>query len=264
MKQILLCPPDYYEIKYIINPWMDFDNPVDKQKAREQYQGLKSLYIELGIEVFELAPDKDLPDMVYAANYGQVDNNVFIKANFKFPQRRKEAEHAVSFFEKKGYEIRVLPEEYIFEGQGDILKVGSKYFLGWGERTGYEIKVQLEEIMDQKIIDLEVVKPHFYHLDTCFGPLGENMVLINPESFTKEGLEKIKLEVKEVIMANDQDNSVMACNLVCVDNNVVLGKGISAQLRENLEEHGLNVYEVEMSEFLKGGGSVKCLTLEMF
>ncbi len=70
MKKVLLCPPDFYDIEYEINPWMHVENKVDKRKVFEEYKNLKKIYQSLGLEVLGIPPVKGLPDMVYAANIG--------------------------------------------------------------------------------------------------------------------------------------------------------------------------------------------------
>jgi N-dimethylarginine dimethylaminohydrolase len=125
-------------------------------------------------------------------------------------------------------------------------------------------KDYIEDIIGKEVLALELVDPYFYHLDTCFGPLNDNIVVLNENAFSEESLIKIYEKFRTVITTNKQDNSVLACNLVVIGNNVILGKGISDDLRNELRKHRFNVVETVMSEFLKGGGSVKCLALEIF
>src|SRR6266581_500250 len=147
MKKVLLCPPTYYEVVYEINPWMDVTKKVDHAKVQEEYQKLKQTYQELGCEILEIEQEKGLPDMVYAANYGFPQDNIFIKSNFKFEQRKKEAELAKESLQKRGFTIKELPEDIVWEGQGDLLTVGGKYFLGFGKRTDYIAKKYLENYL---------------------------------------------------------------------------------------------------------------------
>ena len=88
--------------------------------------------------------------------------------------------------------------------------------------------------------------------------------MINPVAFTKEGIELINSQFKNIIIADEQDNNLLACNLVVNKNDVFIGKGISEKLKRELESYGFTVIEINMTEFLKGGGSVKCLTQEIF
>ncbi|MCL5411396.1 MAG: arginine deiminase family protein [Patescibacteria group bacterium] len=262
MKKIVLCPPDYYDIEYEINPWMSLGNKVDKLKVQGQYQALRQLYLRLDVQTLEIKPDPGLPDMVYTINTGWVAKGIFIKANFRYPQRRREADLMGEFLEEElNLETKTLPTGVYFEGGGDLLKAGEKYFLGWGKRSVYEAKNYLEEFLESKIIDINLENPYFYHLDTCFAPLCEDTVVINEGAFKPEELKKIQQNFKNIIVTNEQDNKFLACNIVVFEKNIIITKGISLGLRQRIESFGFQVHEVGMSEYLKGGGSVKCVSL---
>lgn len=264
MKKVLLCPPKYFDIRYQINPWMDTSIKVDHQKILEEYNELKTVYLELGLEVLEIEQDKDLPDMVYAANIGFPRKNLFIKSNFKYDERKRETELAKEYFASKSFTIKELPETAVWEGQGDLLVFEDTYFLGWGKRTTFEAKKYLEEYLNVSITDLKLIDPFFYHLDTCFLILDKHTVAINPQSFEPEGLEKIHKAFARVIEISQEDNKQFACNAVVIDKTIVVGKGISQKLKDIFASYGFKTKEVPMDEYRKGGGSVKCLTLEFY
>jgi N-dimethylarginine dimethylaminohydrolase len=264
MKKILLCPPRFYDIEYEINPWMHLENKVDKEKVTGEYRRLRSTYESLGAKVLEIDPVKGLPDMVYAANLGFPLGNKFALSNFRYPQRREEAKYAKEFFEKLGFKIVTLPDGVYFEGQGDLLTVGGKFLLGWGKRSSKEAKAVLSKKLGIKFIDFELIDPYYYHLDMSLGPLNKETVLMKPESFTKVGIAKIKREFKNVIEVSKKDNEFMACNLVVINKNVVIGQGISGKLKRDIEGYGFKAVEIPMEEYRKGGGSIKCLTLEFY
>lgn len=264
MRKILLCPPTFYDIEYVINPWMDIENKVDKKKVLKEYEVLKNLYKTLGAKVYEIEPVRGLPDMVYAANFGFVKDNLFIKSNFKYPQRQAESIYSKKYFENHGFAIAELPTEVCFEGQGDLLYAQGKYFMGYGKRTDLIAKKYLEDFLKSEITEFKLSDPYFYHFDMSFAPLDSQTVIINKNSFDQGGVEKIYKNFKNVILTSDSDNKIFSCNLVVVGKNVVIGKGISEKLKSDFNKFGFVSHEVEMSEYRKGGGSVKCLTLEYF
>lgn len=264
MKKILLCSPAFYDIEYEINPWMHVQNKVNKKKVLEEYEELKNICQSLGAEVLEIEPVKGLPDMVYAANFGFVKNNLFIKSNFKFRERQKESYYAKNYFEKLGFEIEEMPSGISFEGQGDLLTAKGKYFMGYGKRTSLDAKKYLEKFLGAQVFTFKLSDPYFYHLDMSFAPLDSNTVLINERSFQKKDLEKIYGCFNNVITSSESDNKIFACNLVVIDKNIVVGRGVSNELKNNFSKYGFITHEVEMDEYRKGGGSVKCLTLEFF
>ncbi|MCX7997188.1 MAG: arginine deiminase-related protein [Patescibacteria group bacterium] len=263
MKRVLLCPPTKFDVVYEINPWMHVEIKPERASAMEAYRQLCEHYKALGFEIYELEPQDGLPDQVYTANVGNVKNSTFIRANFKYDQRRRESDFAEDFFETKfDMDAYALPEDVFFEGQGDLLSDGERYFFGWGKRSDRAAIPYLEHVLNTRVIDFELIDPYYYHLDTCFAPLSTDVVVINPRSFTPEGRKRIAREFSTVIEANEADNRVLACNLVCAGKEIVLGKGITEELREKLAKFGYNTHEIDMCEYLKGGGSVKCCTFE--
>jgi len=264
VKTVLLCPPKFYQIEYEINPWMDVKNRVDANRAWEQYENLKSIHKKIGLHIEEIESQKGLPDMVYAANHGFVIDDIFIKANFRYKERRKEADFAEEYFRKKKFKIKKLPENIYFEGRGDLFYADHKFFCGYGKRSQIDSISYLQKILGGKVIPIEVNNPYYYHLDTCFAPLGGGSVVIFPNAFNKSDLEKIRINFRKVIETDIEDNKLLCCNLVAVNGSVVVGQGISEKFRQDIEKEGFELIEVPMDEFLKGGGSVKCLTLEYY
>lgn len=263
-KRLLMCPPDYFDIEYSINPWMDVKNKVNKEKAFAQYEELKTSFKNVGAEVYELTPIKKLPDMIYATNAGYAGNNIFIKANFKAEQRKYEADEAEKFFKRKNYDLVYFPENITFEGEGDLIRSDTKFFLGYGSRTDLKAAEFISKKIGEKVIPLELINPYFYHLDTCFGPINDELVIINENAFSEISLNKIYDNFNNVITTNSNDNSVLGCNIIVIGKNVFIGEGISEELKDKIINFGYFINEIDMSEFLKGGGSIKCLTLEIY
>lgn len=263
IQRILLCPPDHYDIKYEINPWMDMSVKVNKDNAREEHNTLKAVYTSLNVPFNELTPDAELPDQVFATDVGHAEGKNFIKANFKYKERRREADIAEEYFKNLGYTIHVLPEKNWFEG-GDFLKIGDKYFYGWGKRSSLETIPHIEKVLKTKIIPIELPDPYFYHLDTCFSPLSEDIALVHAGAFTPEGLRTIQKHFKTIVSTAGEDNAQIACNFVPIGKNIIISEGVSHFLKNVLRHLGFIIHPVPMTEYIKGGGSIHCLSLEIW
>lgn len=243
---------------------MHLENKVKKGKVQEEFERLVEIYKKLGLEVLILPAQPGLLDMVYAANFGFVIDDIFIRSNFRYPQRRKEAYFAEQLFSKKGFKVKTLPEDIFFEGQGDMFYRDGKFFCGYGKRTMKKAIPYLEKILGEKLITFEVNDPYYYHLDTCFAPIGKGIAIIKPSSFKKEDVAKMKKNFKKVIEVGERDNPFYCCNVVAVGDTLILGKGIGIDIKKTFSKACFDVIETPMDEFFKGGGSVKCLTLEFF
>jgi N-dimethylarginine dimethylaminohydrolase len=109
---------------------------------------------------------------------------------------------------------------------------------------------------------LELVDPHFYHLDTCFCPLAPGLAIWFPPAFDTYGQRAIRETIPELIEVEEGDARRFGCNAVVVGSDVVLNVGCEA-LKQSLIQRGYSVNETDLSEFLKSGGSAKCLTLRL-
>ena len=121
MRELLLCPPDYYGIEYEINPWMSRARGAEAALAQEQWNGLHATLSKLDCKIDLVAPRPKLPDMVFTANAGLTVGRKFIPSNFRHKERAGEAPHFARWMEEHGYEIAWLPEHLYFEGEGDAL-----------------------------------------------------------------------------------------------------------------------------------------------
>jgi len=260
----LMCRPTHYTIAYEINPWMNMSKQVHQPAAARQWQALYDLLTgPLGIQVRLLRPVKGLPDLVFTANAGLLGGRAFIRTNFRHPERQGEEVIFERYFRRRGYHIVTLPRPVNFEGEGDALWVGDTLFLGFRFRTDAAVCGQLAKILDCRILLLELVNKSFYHLDTCFCPLDATSVLWYPGAFDRYGWKLVETHVPDPVSVSSADALRFCCNAIVIDRTVILHRGVSKSLRKELEGRGFDLHELDLSEFLKAGGSAKCLVLRM-
>ena len=109
---------------------------------------------------------------------------------------------------------------------------------------------------------LELVNPHYYHLDTCFCPLAPGEAIYHPEAFDAYGRKVLQAHVPRLLTVNEAEAARFGCNAVVVGKTVVTNTGC-AKLASDLRDWGYTPVAVELDEFLKAGGSAKCLTLRL-
>jgi arginine dihydrolase len=256
-----MCPPDYFRIEYEINPWMSLKNPADQKKARQQWDGLYHLLKEkLQLSVELLGPKPGLPDLVFTANAGLVAGKKVWISNFKFPERQGEQPLYRDWFSRSQYEIISLPSEMAFEGEGDFLWMGNLLFAGYPFRTDISSHVFISKELQCEVISLELVHPKFYHLDTCFCPLNPHAALFVPEAFSPSSLKILSALVENLIPLKPFEANLFAANAIVVGNRIIFQSGADAT-RKRLEKEGFEVFTLDLSEFIKSGGSAKCLVL---
>ena len=263
-KKVLMCAPIHYDIKYSINPWMkDYDEPLNKELALAQWLRLYSTIDRMSdvtIEALDTAKTpNNCPDIVFTANAGIVHNNKVILSNFKHPERHCEKPFYRKWFEDKGYEVDEILESLYFEGGGDCIVVGDKLVAGYGFRSEHIALELVAEKLDLELHAFKLADPRFYHLDTCLSILDPETGsgFFYPKAFEDPKALKKILKLKSV---SKRDAMKFCCNSVVLGDNVVIPAG-SKKILEFLREKGYNVFEVEMSEFIKSGGAAQCLVL---
>ncbi len=100
-----MCPPEYFTVKYAINPWMNPDHPVDLTLAKRQWEQLRATYLSLGHTVRIIDPEPGLPDMVFAANGATVIGGNVLGSRFKHPERHQEGAAYMNWFRRSGYQV---------------------------------------------------------------------------------------------------------------------------------------------------------------
>jgi N-dimethylarginine dimethylaminohydrolase len=260
--RILMCPPDHYGIEYEINPWMNRSLGAVRVLAFRQWQQLHDTLLSLGVEVETMPPQPNLPDLVFTANAGLVFRNRFVSSRFKHEVRARESPFFDAWFAKQGFTVEHLPEGHFHEGAGDALFCGDSLFAGYRTRSDASAHQWVGAALGVRVLPLELVNSRFYHLDTCFCPLAPGEAIYFPDAFDAYGRKVLANQVAKLIPVREQEAFRFGCNAVVVGKTVVHNSRCP-QLASDLTAAGYRPIEVELDEFLKAGGSAKCLTLRL-
>ncbi len=262
-RALLMCPPDYFEVAYEINPWMHVERKVDAAKAKTQWRKYYELLTgTLSVKVELMAPVRGLPDMVFTANGGLVRKRTFIRSNFRHKERRGEETHYETWFRKNGYIVKKIERPFAFEGEGDALFMGSELYTGFHFRSDVEAHDEISGLLGVPYFAIELADKRFYHLDTCFAPLNETSALFYLEAFEPYAQLVLLESVSDPIRVPEEEALRFACNAVVLGTNVVMPEGCPKTAGE-LEKRGFRVYALDFSEFMKAGGAAKCLALQL-
>uniref|UniRef100_A0A915CUJ2 Amidinotransferase n=1 Tax=Ditylenchus dipsaci TaxID=166011 RepID=A0A915CUJ2_9BILA len=250
-------------VKYSINPWMDPCTAVDNTKAMKQWETLRQSIVQAGPTGADL-----YPDLVFTANAAVVRNKKSYIANFFYPERKGE-----NYFYKRWFQETWL---HHMPRSGDPFRrfwrcsLGgqnqNKLFCGIGPRTDVRaLKNVAEKLKDVelpfKAYGLRLIDPRFYHIDTCFCPLTDDLALYYPHAFDPISRHNLANEL-ELVPVDEQDACRFACNAVVVGKTVIMHQG-SENTAKMLEKIGFKTHFLDMSEFIKSGGSAKCCTLRL-
>ncbi|MEX2984306.1 dimethylargininase [Streptomyces sp. C36] len=260
-RHYLMCRPTHFTVDYRINPWMDPAKPVDTALAVLQWERLYELYQELGHTVELIEPLPGLPDMVYAANGATVHDGRVLVANFRYEQRAAEAAAYREWFENAGH-TEVRDAVHTNEGEGDYLVAGDRVLAGTGFRTEPAAHAEAQELFGVPVVGLTLVDPRYYHLDTALAVLDDDEIMYYPDAFSDASRRTLRELYPDAILADEADAEVFGLNAISDGLNVLLPQAATA-LADKLAARGFRPVGVDLSELLKGGGSVKCCTLEI-
>lgn len=268
---LLMCPPEYFEVAYVINPWMtDNVRRIDRLLAQRQWRALYDILSRMA-QVRLVQPQPSSPDMVFTANAGLVRDRTFILSRFRHEERQSEEPYFAEWFVEHGYQLQRCPPELFFEGAGDALfdKGQPILWMGYGHRSVAGAQAFAETVLRDaghllEVLTLELIDARFYHLDTCFCPLEGGYLLYYPAAFSAASLLAIEARVaaNKRIVCGAADAAAFACNAVNVGRTIVMNHA-SQELTDALERYGFDVVRTPLSEFMKAGGAAKCLTLAL-
>lgn len=257
IKRVLLCRPNYFQIDYIINPLME-PFSVDRPRALKQWDELVKTYESLGIKVEVIEQQPDVPDMVFAVDCGIVTDGSVLLANFRHSQRRHERQYYRRWFREHGFGLRALSNVHYFEG-GDARFFGEKLFVGTGFRASRDSCEELEKKLNVEVIPIEIINPNYYHLDMGFLPLTDTTAFYYPAAYSADSREIFKRHVPELLELTDRAAKDYAGNSITSGKDIITQCSDPDFLKE-LDRHGFKVHQVDVDEFNKAGGGIRCMT----
>jgi N-dimethylarginine dimethylaminohydrolase len=111
------------------------------------------------------------------------------------------------------------------------------------------------------VVHCELIDPRFYHLDTCFCPLNKDKAIFVRSAFSADSIREMEKHI-ELIAVPEGDAERFVCNTVVLGTDLVQPAGCDSTYAM-LKTHGFSCHPVALGEFLKGGGSAKCLSLRL-
>lgn len=261
-KKILMCPPDYFDIEYEINPWMHQSDKPSRETARLQWQKLYDIYKkQLGWQVELITPIAGLPDMVFATDCCTIIGDKIMLSNFRYPQRQPETDHYEKWLRQNGYS-QLKRAKNFFEGGGDTIIFGDKIIAGQGFRSTPDAHKELQDYFGREVISLKIVDPFFYHMDTSLSVIDDKTVAFYPGAIDEASQEKLHRAVPNLIEATLEEAKGFGLNAIS-DGNTIITSDESPGLLAKYRAAGFKVIGTPILEFRKSGGGVKCLTLEL-
>ena len=294
--------PVYFSVKGGANPHtrniLGLKKRVDPERARRQWHTMARTLLAHGAEVLVVEPHEHLPGLVYPANAGflyplegsPAGRKVFHLAKL-LPSRAPERNVYQSFIRSLGFLTNEI--EARFEGEADFFPAGAYMLFThgpierqrfvptiglppwkrvYGFRSDDRALGELGQIaVGAQILSLELCLEAHYHGDTVlcsFGPRRE-FVLAYTDGLTRQSREELRNAfASNLVELQAADAALYAANSFQVEYHgqfyMFMPLGVGDALRQQIRERGVEPVLIDVSEFLaKGGGSIKCMILDL-
>ena len=266
-RRYVMVRPDHFRIDYAINPYMDPADQPDPRWVRAQWVGLLSTIERLGGTV-EVVPQRgDAPDMVYAMNLGlglvRPEGAHVVLSHMRYAERRMETLSAQPWFERSGRSTAYVGRDGVGAHleAGDVFAWGDALVAGYGPRTEELALKHLATDLGVRVRGVRITHPAMYHLDLAFCPLDDRRAMVAPGALDKPSASALlELVPEPLVLTDDEALTTFCANSIVIGRAVVMPAGGPERVKAQLADWGFEVVEVDVSEFHKGGGSIRCLT----
>jgi N-dimethylarginine dimethylaminohydrolase len=278
-RHYVMVEPTHFRVDYTINPYMDLDDQPEAGLAMHEWRTLVGTIERLGGRVDVIAQRPDSPDMVYAMNLGlgvvrPLDSTPpgpsVVMSHMRYPQRRLEVATAQPWFAEHGYSTTYVGREGVgahFES-GDAFPWQGELLVGYGPRTDELALKHLATDLGVSVRGFRITHPGMYHFDLVFCPLDERRAIVTPSALDSASAEALLDLVPEpLVLTEEEALASFAANSIVIPSDsgapTIVMPACPDRVREQLEDWGFTVELVDVTEFHKGGGSIRCLTNPM-
>ncbi|MBP8812547.1 MAG: N(G),N(G)-dimethylarginine dimethylaminohydrolase [Laribacter sp.] len=223
------------------------------EKALEQHNTYIRALQTCGVDITILPPAEEFPDSVFVEDPALCTPHCAIVTRPGADSRRGEAALMEPVL-KRFYEHVERIEAPGTLDAGDVMMVGSHYYIGNSARTNAEGARQLIAILEKYGMTGSVVEmKEVLHLKTGLAYLENNNLMAAGEFLTKPEFQKYNI----VELPEDE---IYAANCIWVNGKVIMPSGYP-KTRAKIAALGYEVIEVDTSEYRKVDGGVSCMSL---
>jgi dimethylargininase len=227
--------------------------PIDYERARAQHRDYEARLRELGCEVIRLPAEAELPDSVFVEDTAVVLDELAVMARPGAESRRAETQMVARALERFRSRLEFIEAPGTLDG-GDVLRVGSDLLVGRSARTNDAAITQLRELGESLGYTVQPVEVRgCLHLKSAVTQVAENLMLVNPQ-----WVDAAELPTRQHVEVDPEEP--YAANALLVEG-AVLYAAAFPKTKRRLEERGLRVVTVDVSELAKAEGGVTCCSV---
>ena len=190
-----------------------------------------------------------------------VSDRRVVLSHMRFAQRRMETPAADDWFAANGFTSRAIGRDGVgahFEA-GDAFAWRGELIVGFGPRTEELALKHLATDLGVSVRGFRITHPGMYHMDLGFCPLDDTRAMVCPAAYDDASAAALLALVPEPLVLTEEEALTFCANSIVVGRTIVM-PACPDRVRAQLEEWGFEIVIVEVGEFLKGGGAIRCMT----
>ena len=259
LSRVIVCTPSYEYFRVENLKAHNFNEIPDPGETKRQHDNLKSVMEKFGSEVIDVPELANHPNSVFTRDVALVTPKGYIKLRMGLDARRGEEQWMAEILNSIGepYIGEILPPGTV-EG-GDVILAGSVAFVGRSDRTNDEGVRQLSVLLSDMNYEVRTlsVRGTYLHLGGAMSAISSKRMLcchnVFPDDFF-DGFDTIQVPHHGYVPSIG--------NVICLGENEVIANAAENMETINLlENNGIKVHGIDLSEFRKGGGGPSCLIL---
>ena len=227
--------------------------PIDIERARAQHAHYGRALRMLGCDLVVLPSLDDRPDAVFVEDVAVVLDEIGVMTRPGASSRRDEGEAVADAL--RGYRpLRAITGDGATLDGGDVLRVGRTLYVGRGARSNDAGIAELARIAGERGYRVQSIDTHgCLHLKSAATLVADGTLLVQPAWIDVAAFADLRL------IAVDPDEE-HAANALRIGASIV-HPACFPRTRQRLEEAGIAVVAVDLSELQKAEGATTCCSL---
>jgi N-dimethylarginine dimethylaminohydrolase len=240
---------------------------IDPPRARSQHDAFVDFYRSHGVRVsfIDSAPE-DKPNAYFCRDHFCMTSTGAVIARMASHSRAGEERYSAAALAQLGVPIiHTVHGDGLFEGADVVIANEDLVFVGHGMRSNKTGAEQVAGAFRQVgVPQVEIVQIPYGcgHIDGTINIVDRDLAMVYPTQLSWVVYETLKRHGFRFIDLPDafEAQTGMAINVVPLAPGVIVAPEGNTITRALLERNGVEVFEVEVDELMKGGGSVHCMT----
>lgn len=243
------------------------DEPIDVDLMRKQHDNVTDLYRQHGVKVFYVEDQReDRPNAVFCRDLMFMTPEGAIITRPGMSARRGEERYIAKALADLGVPIvRTINGDGMFEGANAMWVDRHTVVISTGSRcnrSGYEqVETELRRMGVTDVIHMQQPYSNI-HIDGLMNAASNDVIMAHVSQVPYDVLDALKKKGYKIVEAPSQTEvrNTFGCNFVALEPGLIVMPEGNPRCQEALENAGIKVLTVDVSEIMKGRGALHCIT----